>query len=91
MKRVAITAALLASLVGMSACAEGGEASNPDNSGGSLDGGFTVGTVTIDGKEITCIVMDRSAGNSKWGGLSCDWVAYHGLTEKPVEKEGDFE
>jgi hypothetical protein len=82
MKKI-LVALLMVLTLGLTACGE--PASSPEEKNGSLDGGYVVGTVTIDGKDITCVTMERDAGQSKWGGISCDWVAYHGLDRKPVE------
>lgn len=90
MKKIIVcTVTALALVFGFSACAEGGESTSPEQVS-NLDGGFKVGTVTINGKELTCVVMNRSSGNSAWGGMSCDWVAYHGLDESKDNQDEDF-
>jgi hypothetical protein len=74
MKRLALGVVAVAMAFAFTGCNDNSD--NPDQKA-NLDGHYTVGDITVNGKPLTCVTLERGAGQSKWGGLSCDWVAYH--------------
>lgn len=69
--------AVVAGALMLAGCSTGGPSENPEES--DLNGGFKVGYVQVDGKPLRCVQVRDGRGQSSVGGLSCDWVQYHGL------------
>lgn len=65
---------LIAPVFLLAACGTDGVA-EPES--GTPDGTFKQITIQVASKPLKCVTMQQSAGNSVWGGLSCDWVEYH--------------
>jgi hypothetical protein len=59
----------------LAACGTDGKAVPVEEEGGHLPGTWSYGTVELpDGRELECITMERGAGNTTWGGPSCNWA-----------------
>lgn len=57
----------------MAGCASDNAADGAEEKS-TLDGHYKVGTVNIKGRAVTCVTMDEGVGDSRIGGLSCDFT-----------------
>lgn len=68
---------LFVALILLGACAQSnGDA--PDDKGGTLNGHYKIGFITVDGKPLRCVESKRGAGDNTYGGISCDWTTWAG-------------
>lgn len=40
-----------------------------------LGGLVTSGTITVDGRKVPCVTWVEGDGNTRVGGISCDWAS----------------
>lgn len=43
----------------------------------SINGNYDVVRIPYQARTVTCIRSHFDSGRSSWGGISCDWVAFH--------------